>query len=327
MELLSTYRSLYSLRYIPVTLVQITFSAGTIFILEAVQALTKTSRVAKGLLEQAMLNINVCISYLAEMGKSWKCAATIGGILKDLAQAELKPLMERRSLPDYLITGNLNPSPHIFRRGRAHRDAINMRMPSSVPQPALPFAPSERWATPSNVPHRMVDASPITHGMRSSAMEQGMEQVAISSPATAGYLSQAEWNRFGIPAFGVDWFKGVLAMQVGESMSDAPFISNFDDNNHAVFDDIDFFGSQHSSALSASAEGDVVGQSQTTVPTMATGDDYDSIGGSGSASGGGAEVGNEAATSFDESLSGSATVPDWDLEYLEGLWNRLVANP
>lgn len=69
--ILQTWRSLYTLRYVPVTLFQAVFSAGTVFLLLGGTSLVK---------------VELCIQYLNEIGKSWKCATNIGAILQQLLE-------------------------------------------------------------------------------------------------------------------------------------------------------------------------------------------------------------------------------------------------
>ena len=97
MELLATWRSLYTLRYTPITLVQTIFSAGTIYVLWGVQA-TSGPRVAHKELKTALDQQKLCYQYLVEIGRSWQCATNIAGILKNLMQEQLKPVLVRRQL-------------------------------------------------------------------------------------------------------------------------------------------------------------------------------------------------------------------------------------
>jgi hypothetical protein len=97
MELLATWRSLYALRYTPITLTQTIFSAGTVYVLWGVQA-TSGPRVAHKELKTALDQQKLCHQYLVEIGKSWQCATNISGILKNLMQEQLKPMLERRQL-------------------------------------------------------------------------------------------------------------------------------------------------------------------------------------------------------------------------------------
>ncbi|KAK0498673.1 fungal-specific transcription factor domain-containing protein [Armillaria luteobubalina] len=69
LQILQTWRTLYTLRYVPVTLFQAVFSAGTVFLLMGGNSLVK---------------VELCIQYLNEIGKSWKSATNIGAILHQL---------------------------------------------------------------------------------------------------------------------------------------------------------------------------------------------------------------------------------------------------
>ena len=69
--ILQAWRKLYTLRYVPVTLFQAVFSAGTVFLLLGGTSLVK---------------VELCIQYLNEIGKSWRCATNIGAILQHLLE-------------------------------------------------------------------------------------------------------------------------------------------------------------------------------------------------------------------------------------------------
>ncbi|KAK0484836.1 fungal-specific transcription factor domain-containing protein [Armillaria novae-zelandiae] len=71
LQILQTWRKLYTLRYVPVTLFQAVFSAGTVFLLAGGHSLVK---------------VELCIEYLNEIGKSWKSATNIGAILQQLLE-------------------------------------------------------------------------------------------------------------------------------------------------------------------------------------------------------------------------------------------------
>ena len=97
MKLLATWCSLYTLRYAPITLIQTVFSAGTVHLLWGVQA-TSGPRVAHKEFKTALDQQKLCHQYLVETGKSWQCATNIAGILKNLIQEQLKPVLDRRQL-------------------------------------------------------------------------------------------------------------------------------------------------------------------------------------------------------------------------------------
>ncbi|KAF7369302.1 Zn(2)-C6 fungal-type domain-containing protein [Mycena venus] len=93
--LVETWASVYTLRYTPVTLLQVLFSAGTIYLLLALQA-TAGLRIAHGALQPAIEQAGHCIRYLHEMGRTWKCAARTGDILQILLHDKLGPIITRR---------------------------------------------------------------------------------------------------------------------------------------------------------------------------------------------------------------------------------------
>ncbi|KAF8961449.1 hypothetical protein BDZ97DRAFT_1829377, partial [Flammula alnicola] len=98
MELLSTYRSLYSLRYCPITLIQAVFSAGTVYLLTAMQA-SSGIRIAQKELRHSLDQQKLVLQYLHEIGRSWQCATNIAGIMKNLMHEQLKPVLERKTIP------------------------------------------------------------------------------------------------------------------------------------------------------------------------------------------------------------------------------------
>ncbi|KAF7967505.1 hypothetical protein HWV62_41412 [Athelia sp. TMB] len=99
MELAETYRKLYTLRYVSITWVQVVFSAGTVFILSAVQA-TSGSRLAHVSLQHSLSQVDLCIQYLTETGRSWNCANNIAEILKSLRKEQLIPRLNMRSIDE-----------------------------------------------------------------------------------------------------------------------------------------------------------------------------------------------------------------------------------
>ncbi|KAG6861013.1 hypothetical protein C0995_004866 [Termitomyces sp. Mi166 len=145
-ELLSTWRSLYTLRYAPITLVQTAFSAGTIYLLGAVQAATGL-RVAQESLKHALAQAQLCVEYLFEIGKSWQCATNIGEILRRLLQEQLKPLLDKRAIRAYVMSG---PVPQ--NQNQTNQQKGNGGSPAS-PNPSSGSlsrrrSPSQRRSTP-----------------------------------------------------------------------------------------------------------------------------------------------------------------------------------
>ena len=98
MELLCTWRTHYKLRYCPVTLIQTAFSAGTVYLLIAIQATSGTQKELRHSLDQETL----VQQYLQEIGSSWKCATIISFNLRNIMNEQVKPhleLMNRKNIP------------------------------------------------------------------------------------------------------------------------------------------------------------------------------------------------------------------------------------
>ncbi|KAK6974960.1 Zn(2)-C6 fungal-type domain-containing protein [Favolaschia claudopus] len=95
LELLETWESLYTLRLVPMTIIQIVFSAGTVFLLRALQA-TSGRRVAHGALNTALAQTEKCVGYLRAIGATWTGAARNGNILQALLDDRLRPIIARR---------------------------------------------------------------------------------------------------------------------------------------------------------------------------------------------------------------------------------------
>ena len=100
MELLSTWRNLYKLRYCPTTLIQTAFSAGTVYLLIAMQACSG-SRIARKELRHSLGQETLVQQYLQEIGVSWNCATHISITLRRLMDEQVRPhlyLMERKNI-------------------------------------------------------------------------------------------------------------------------------------------------------------------------------------------------------------------------------------
>lgn len=98
MELLSTWRSLYTLRYCPITLVQTVFSAGTVYLLTAMQA-SSGIRIAQKELRHSLDQETLVRQYLQETGESWKCSTIISNLLRSLRDEQVMPLLDRKTIP------------------------------------------------------------------------------------------------------------------------------------------------------------------------------------------------------------------------------------
>jgi hypothetical protein len=85
MEILSTWRLLYTLRYAPVLLGEVLFSAGTIFLLSAQKTTSDVS------LDISLSNAELCLQYLHDVGRSFPCARELSAILKNMSEKQLQP--------------------------------------------------------------------------------------------------------------------------------------------------------------------------------------------------------------------------------------------
>ncbi|KAI8989905.1 hypothetical protein BD414DRAFT_460220 [Trametes punicea] len=109
MLLLGIWNEKYSLRYLPITLMQVIFCAGTSFILSAVQA-TSGPRLGRVALTSALAQAEQCIRYLLICGKSFDCANHVASILSTVLQEQLKPRLLMRTLePRDLLPPNPIP--------------------------------------------------------------------------------------------------------------------------------------------------------------------------------------------------------------------------
>jgi hypothetical protein len=107
-ELLASWQRLYGLRFVPVTLFQAVFSAGTVYLLLAVQAASGT-RLAKTSLMSSLARVDLCIKYLYEVGETWQSASNIAEILRKLSQEQIKRMNLITNLPEQV---NSTPTVH-----------------------------------------------------------------------------------------------------------------------------------------------------------------------------------------------------------------------
>ncbi|PPQ76231.1 hypothetical protein CVT26_008583 [Gymnopilus dilepis] len=112
MEHLATWRSLYTLRYCPITLIQAVFSTGTIYLLNAMQAGSGV-RIAQKELQHSLNQQKLVMQYLHEIGKSWQCATNIAGILEHLMHEQLKPMLQRLPKRPTSLTSNTLRVPEV----------------------------------------------------------------------------------------------------------------------------------------------------------------------------------------------------------------------
>jgi hypothetical protein len=96
MELAGLWRRHFSLRYVPITMIQVVSAAATIFVVAAVQAVSGP-RIAHAALEVAEKNAGTAIQYLREVGESFAGATNVADILRNLLQQQVQTRKARRS--------------------------------------------------------------------------------------------------------------------------------------------------------------------------------------------------------------------------------------
>lgn len=90
MDLVTTWRKHFTLRYVFTRLIRSVFAAGIIYLFSARQAV-KGMRPAKKELQYAIKNVTLCIKYLKEIGGTWPSATNLADIIKDIFQTSVKP--------------------------------------------------------------------------------------------------------------------------------------------------------------------------------------------------------------------------------------------
>ncbi|KAJ6463952.1 hypothetical protein C8R45DRAFT_504466 [Mycena sanguinolenta] len=95
LELLETWKSLYTLRLVPLTVPQVVFSAGTIFMLRALQA-TASPRIAHTALNQALAQVETCVKHLNAVAETWISGGRTRDALQAILNDKLRPVIARR---------------------------------------------------------------------------------------------------------------------------------------------------------------------------------------------------------------------------------------
>ncbi|KAJ7291319.1 hypothetical protein C8J57DRAFT_1491814 [Mycena rebaudengoi] len=166
----------------PMTLPQITFAAGTVFILLSLQA-TLNGRIAHQALKTSLSQAGLCVQYLYRMGKSWRGATRIGDILRGLLDAKVRPVLERRK---------------ILAEQAMDAGAISAPVATDDPQGdaklhSLPFHPADA-GTPS---------------VMSSTSQAPCGEMPVVVPSDMGFIQRSISLRIG-------WAPGVLVFRAAD---------------------------------------------------------------------------------------------------------------
>lgn len=195
MELLSTWRTLFKLRYCPVTLIQTAFSAGTVYLLIAMQA-GSGPRTAQKELRHSLHQETLVQQYLQEIGLSWNCAAKISDTLRSLSNEHVRPLLDsldRKSIPNATAglhisadTGDDNEESdsRVSRSSSRKRSFITMMKPRQVSRP--PTISSEPGQSSlSTLPEHILTSSTSNQVPPSLAEPSNSFSITISSACDA----------------------------------------------------------------------------------------------------------------------------------------------
>jgi hypothetical protein len=216
MELIDTYRKLYSLRFVPVTFIQVIFSAGTVSLLSAVHA-TSGLRLAPRSLSDSLSQAELCIQYLGETGQSWNCANHIGEILGNLLREQLQPRLEMRSLePRKRRSTNANPDSPTLKKEKAVPKPITTKRNSSKSFSTLASASS----LSSSPVQYFLDNNPRNNGKGSFPSQPpppSANDSIMAEPDTADYGTGVMGGNVGFSTFGP-------GMPGGYMLSAHPFV-------------------------------------------------------------------------------------------------------
>jgi len=249
MDILKTWQELFGLRFCPITLIQIAFSAGTIYLLLAVQACSG-EHVVKEELDHAIAQQKLVADYLHEIGKSWPGANKITEILKDLVEKKLTPLLEKLSVrnddgqaasPD--IKDEYVTSPSVPRSPSQDRGAPQLGQKVS-PKSKRKSSQSAYWRggsggqpiqmLPQQPPFALPPISPVAS---SSSLDRPIFQPSYSPTSaippqkapytsTQGYVEQPDFNGHQLlPSTWPSMYPntGFHGMPQGQTIPQAPF--------------------------------------------------------------------------------------------------------
>ena len=129
-ELLHTWRTLFTLRYSPIMLVQIIFAAGQVYLLSAIQATVGAYTTIP--LSDSLSKLDLCVQYLSETSRTWRSADGINAILVKLVREQLKPRLVIRAA-EPRGSGDVLPLPFGSGLSRTYDDTTIESSSSFVP--------------------------------------------------------------------------------------------------------------------------------------------------------------------------------------------------
>ncbi|KAJ6463947.1 hypothetical protein C8R45DRAFT_1024684 [Mycena sanguinolenta] len=179
LELLETWSTAYTMRLASLTMLQVIFGAGTIFLLRALQA-TASPPIAHDVLRTALAQAEMTVRYLHELGQTWTSAMHAGNILHTMLDGRLKPVIERR-------LGEQVSAPN----------ASHLEPPAAFPLRPTPFYASG-WTSQLDP----AAAWSQTQNFKSSSQMQSAPPIFHIEPSRAETAFPDPINRFFLPDFG-----------------------------------------------------------------------------------------------------------------------------
>ncbi|KAK7042501.1 Zn(2)-C6 fungal-type domain-containing protein [Favolaschia claudopus] len=192
LDLVQTWSSLYNLRHSSLTLQQVIFSAGTIFLLRALQASAGPS-ISHDVLDRALAQTEMCIEYMHEMGQTWESAIRTANLLHWILNDKLRPVVSRRlaQTKEQNVLGGRTPSQVESQRG------------------SMPLIPTPPPAMPSYTSPLNQRPSPIANEIRDFFTE--LQDARTSSDPDASYgeslmaFPGLDMDRFLLPNYLGAW--------------------------------------------------------------------------------------------------------------------------
>jgi hypothetical protein len=217
MELIATWRTSFTLRFVPVTFAQVLFSAGTIFLLSAVQA-SAGMRLASQALNHSRSQAGLCIKYLSEIGQSWNCANNIGGILSNLLQV-VERLVGQRADQRRRRASSASTSPNTFASRPSDRTGIPI--PGTSPGASRPIDTGLSISPEDHFNNEPLPFHPtLNQGFDFGGQQFGVDQF-VDVLGVGGNFTDADGGAVGA-AFAFSGFGG--GMPGGHTLSSQPFV-------------------------------------------------------------------------------------------------------
>ncbi|KAI0737804.1 hypothetical protein C8Q80DRAFT_1125251 [Daedaleopsis nitida] len=236
MLLLGIWHEKYTIRYLPITLLQVVYCAGTSYILSAVQA-TSGPRLGRVALTTALAQAEHCLRYLLIAAKSFECANEVANILSNLLHEQLRPR---------LLTRTLEPNDIL-----PHVPDLDMERSSHEQQQhrgAMGMGDAEAAADALSLSATITNLDALLDQCRFQTLASSFSPSAIAPSTSMPTAHHPDWARQLYPILPV-------SQQSSASSTQSP--------SHAQFP-----ASTHTSASSTSNSGGFPSLSQTQVQSL-----------------------------------------------------------